>query len=95
VKLQKLAGAGLVSLLSAAGVAIVAAASPAAAAREEIASDATTDEERFDSDIYEAADREAARRRAACPQDMIAVEGDYCPYIFQHCVKYKDPATEL
>ncbi len=32
---------------------------------------------------------------AACPADMIEVEGDYCPYVEQKCKTWTDPATKL
>jgi hypothetical protein len=31
----------------------------------------------------------------ACPTDMVEVEGDYCPYVEQKCLRYLDPATKL
>jgi hypothetical protein len=31
----------------------------------------------------------------ACPTDMVEVDGDYCPYVEQKCLKYVDPATKL
>jgi sulfatase modifying factor 1 len=32
---------------------------------------------------------------AACPPDMVEVEGEYCPYVEQRCLKWSDPATKL
>jgi sulfatase modifying factor 1 len=32
---------------------------------------------------------------AACPSGMVEVEGDYCPYVEQKCVRWLDPATKL
>jgi formylglycine-generating enzyme required for sulfatase activity len=32
---------------------------------------------------------------AACPPDMVEVEGDYCPYLEQTCRRWLDPATKL
>ena len=31
----------------------------------------------------------------ACPPDMVEVEGDYCPYVEQRCLRWLDPATKL
>jgi sulfatase modifying factor 1 len=31
----------------------------------------------------------------ACPPDMVEVEGDYCPYVEQRCLKWTDPSTKL
>jgi hypothetical protein len=32
---------------------------------------------------------------SACPPDMVDVEGDYCPYLEQKCLRYLDPNTKL
>ena len=32
---------------------------------------------------------------AACPPDMVEVEGDYCPYVEQRCLRWLDPTTKL
>jgi sulfatase modifying factor 1 len=32
---------------------------------------------------------------AACPPDMAEVEGEYCPFVEQKCLKWLDPATKL
>src|SRR5581483_2870638 len=32
---------------------------------------------------------------SACPPDMVDVEGDYCPYVEQKCLRYLDPHTKL
>ena len=32
---------------------------------------------------------------AACPPDMVEVEGDYCPYLEEKCLRWLDPATKL
>jgi sulfatase modifying factor 1 len=32
---------------------------------------------------------------AACPPDMVEVEGDYCPYVEQTCHRWLDPTTKL
>ena len=32
---------------------------------------------------------------AACPPEMVEVEGDYCPWVEQRCLKWLDPATQL
>jgi hypothetical protein len=32
---------------------------------------------------------------AACPPDMVEVEGEYCPFVEQRCVRWLDPATKL
>jgi sulfatase modifying factor 1 len=30
-----------------------------------------------------------------CPPEMVEVEGDYCPYVEQKCLRWLDPATRL
>jgi formylglycine-generating enzyme len=32
---------------------------------------------------------------SACPPDMVEVEGDYCPYVEQRCLRWIDPSTKL
>ena len=32
---------------------------------------------------------------AGCPPEMVEVEGDYCPYVEQKCLRWLDPATRL
>jgi hypothetical protein len=32
---------------------------------------------------------------SACPPDMVEVEGDYCPYVEQKCLRWLDPQTKL
>jgi len=32
---------------------------------------------------------------ASCPPDMTEVEGEYCPYVEQKCLRWLDPATKL
>src|SRR5262249_5154199 len=32
---------------------------------------------------------------AACPPEMVEVEGDYCPLVEQKCLRWLDPATKL
>lgn len=32
---------------------------------------------------------------ASCPPDMVEVEGDYCPYVQQRCLRWLDPVTKL
>jgi hypothetical protein len=32
---------------------------------------------------------------ASCPPDMTEVEGDYCPFVEQRCLRWIDPATKL
>jgi hypothetical protein len=32
---------------------------------------------------------------AACPPDQVEVEGEYCPYVEQKCLRWLDPATKL
>jgi sulfatase modifying factor 1 len=32
---------------------------------------------------------------ASCRPDQVEVEGDYCPYVEQRCVRWLDPATKL
>ena len=36
-----------------------------------------------------------AAGRRSCPSDMVEVEGDYCPYVEEKCVRWLDPATKL
>src|SRR6516165_2113149 len=36
-----------------------------------------------------------ATGQAACPSEMVEVQGDYCPYLQQKCVRWLDPATGL
>jgi sulfatase modifying factor 1 len=31
----------------------------------------------------------------ACPPEMVEIDGDYCPYVEQKCVRWLDPATHL
>jgi hypothetical protein len=31
----------------------------------------------------------------ACPEGMALVDGDYCPYVYQHCVRWRDPVQKL
>src|ERR1019366_9528083 len=42
-----------------------------------------------------AASHEVLPMSAACPVDMVEVEGDYCPYVEQKCVRWLDPVTRL
>jgi sulfatase modifying factor 1 len=30
-----------------------------------------------------------------CPPDMVEVDGDYCPYVEQRCVRWLDPETKM
>jgi hypothetical protein len=32
---------------------------------------------------------------AACPPDMVEVEGEYCPFVEQRCLRWLDPVTKL
>jgi sulfatase modifying factor 1 len=32
---------------------------------------------------------------AACPSDMVEVQGDYCPYVAETCARWLDPSTKL
>jgi formylglycine-generating enzyme len=36
-----------------------------------------------------------ATGEAACPSNMVEVEGDYCPYLQQKCLRWLDPPTQL
>jgi len=38
---------------------------------------------------------EAVPTATNCPMGMVEVEGDYCPYVEQRCVRWLDPATKL
>ena len=42
-----------------------------------------------------AAPLEVAPGEAGCPPEMVEVEGDYCPYVEQKCLRWLDPATRL
>ena len=37
----------------------------------------------------------ASERSAACPSDMVEVEGDHCPYVQQNCLRWIDPTTHM
>jgi hypothetical protein len=32
---------------------------------------------------------------AACPPEMVEVEGDYCPFVEERCLRWLDPSTKL
>src|SRR6201999_2749942 len=32
---------------------------------------------------------------ASCPPEMVEVEGEYCPYVEQKCLRWLDPDTKL
>lgn len=32
---------------------------------------------------------------SSCPEGMVEVEGDYCPYVEQKCVRWLDPETKM
>ena len=49
----------------------------------------------FGSFIKPGASPEVSPSEAACPPDMVDVEGDYCPIAEQKCVRWLDPATRL
>jgi len=49
----------------------------------------------FGSFIKPGTSREVLPSDAACPPDMVEVEGDYCPYVEQTCRRWLDPATKL
>ncbi len=49
----------------------------------------------FGSFIKPGSSPEALPSDAACPPDMVEVEGDYCPYVEQKCRKWLDPETKL
>jgi sulfatase modifying factor 1 len=36
-----------------------------------------------------------SERAAACPSDMIEVEGDHCPYVQQNCLRWIDPTKHM
>jgi hypothetical protein len=38
---------------------------------------------------------DALPSEAACGPDQVEVEGDYCPYVAQRCLRYLDPSTKL
>jgi hypothetical protein len=42
-----------------------------------------------------AASRDEPRPATACPPEMVEVEGDYCPYLQQKCLRWLDPPTNL
>lgn len=37
----------------------------------------------------------ALGRGGACPDDMVEVEGDYCPWVEQKCLRWLDPETKM
>jgi formylglycine-generating enzyme required for sulfatase activity len=49
----------------------------------------------FGSFVKPGKGREVFPSDAACPPDMVEVEGDYCPYVEQTCLRWLDPATKL
>jgi hypothetical protein len=49
----------------------------------------------FGSFIKPGTPPDAMPSEAACPPDMVEVEGDYCPYVEQKCLHWLDPATKL
>jgi sulfatase modifying factor 1 len=49
----------------------------------------------FGSFIRPGGSHEVLPSDAACPPDMVEVEGDYCPYVEQTCRRWLDPSTKL
>jgi len=37
----------------------------------------------------------APGRGGACPDDMVEVEGDFCPFVEQKCLRWLDPETKM
>jgi formylglycine-generating enzyme len=49
----------------------------------------------FGSFIRPGASPDVSPSEAACPPDMVEVEGDYCPFVEQRCERWLDPLTKL
>ncbi len=49
----------------------------------------------FGSFIKPGASADVSPSEAACPPDMVEVEGDYCPVVDQRCERWLDPLTKL
>jgi formylglycine-generating enzyme len=49
----------------------------------------------FGSFLRPGSSPEALPSDAACSPDMVEVEGDYCPYVEQKCLRWLDPETKL
>src|SRR5258708_32583771 len=49
----------------------------------------------FGSFIGPTAPAPALPADSACGPDMVEVEGEYCPYVEQRCLKWSDPTTKL
>jgi formylglycine-generating enzyme required for sulfatase activity len=32
---------------------------------------------------------------STCPDGMAEVDGDYCPYVYQHCIRWRDPVQKM
>jgi formylglycine-generating enzyme len=75
------------------------AASPAGAARSQgprlVPLMAKRDVAIFGSFIKPGGSPDAVPSDATCAPDMTEVEGDYCPYVEQRCLRWLDPATQL
>ncbi|MGA7120836.1 MAG: SUMF1/EgtB/PvdO family nonheme iron enzyme [Polyangiaceae bacterium] len=49
----------------------------------------------FGSFVRPVASPKATPSDDECPPDMVAVEGDYCPFVAQTCLRWLDPETML
>jgi hypothetical protein len=49
----------------------------------------------FGSFVKPGATPDALPSEASCPPEMVEVEGDYCPYVEQKCLRWLDPETKL
>ena len=49
----------------------------------------------FDGFVKPGGSPDALPSDATCPPEMVKVEGDYCPYVEQKCLRWLDPATKL
>jgi hypothetical protein len=49
----------------------------------------------FGSFIKPGGSPDAVSGDATCPADMTEVEGEYCPFVEQRCLRWLDPATKL
>jgi formylglycine-generating enzyme len=56
---------------------------------------ARVDDALFGSFVRPGAPSGGLPSEASCPPEMVEVEGDYCPYVEQKCLRWLDPATKL
>jgi sulfatase modifying factor 1 len=72
-----------------------AEATPRARTLELLPAVARVDRPVFGSFIKPGGSPVALPSDASCPPEMVEVEGDYCPYVEQRCLRWLDPATKL